>query len=155
MKTDETTKTTLASEELIQALNQVHSVMVAQLQLVIDENMNSGDMLSESLAKAMADEAMPIDVKNMLLPAFLRLQTRDIMQQQLCGLHKIIQQTQETLASFAKAKNKADNLQKVTALPDQIYDTYVMKQQRDTHKKALGLPVEESREQADIDLDFF
>ena len=77
------------------------------------------------------------------------------MQQQLCGLHKIIQQTQETLAACAVAKSKPAQLQKVSDLPAQIYDTYVMKQQRDTHKKALGLPVEDGLEQADVDLDFF
>ncbi|MDX1669635.1 MAG: hypothetical protein R3194_09470, partial [Limnobacter sp.] len=153
--TNQTTNPSLVSEDLIQALNQVHSVMVAQLQLVIDENMSSGDLLSESLAKAMADEAMPTEIKNLLLPAFLRLQTRDIMQQQLCGLHKIIQQTQETLAACVGSGSKAEPLQKVSALPEQIYETYVMKQQRDTHKKALGLPVEEDAGQAGVDLDFF
>lgn len=143
------------SDDLINALSQVHSVMVAQLQLVINENLDSGDLLSETLAKAMADEKMPADVKNMLLPAFLRLQTRDIMQQQLVGLHKVIQQTQETLAKCVKSPDTSKRWQKVADLPDAIFDTYVMKQQRDTHKRALGLPVEESMEQSDVDLDFF
>lgn len=143
------------SNDLIKALSQVHSVMVAQLQLVINENLDSGDLLSETLAKAMADDKMPADVKSMLLPAFLRLQTRDIMQQQLVGLHKVIQQTQETLNACIKSSNSDKPWQQVNELPDAIYDTYVMKQQRDTHRKALGLPVEESAEQSDVDLDFF
>jgi hypothetical protein len=143
------------SNDLIKALSQVHSVMVAQLQLVIDENLDSGDLLSESLAKAMADEKMPGEVKNMLLPAFLRLQTRDIMQQQLVGLHKVIQQTQETLTACIQAPDSERPWARVSDLPDAIFDTYVMKQQRDTHRRALGLPVQESQQESDADLDFF
>lgn len=139
--------------EFVTKMGLLNQILCDQLQLVIEENLHGGDLVSNGIGDVLEDARLPPELKAKLLPVFVRMQNKDIMHQQLTGIkiafRLILRQLKVASLSFEKGDT---TLPDVGALIDQLYDTYVMQAQRNVHKQALG---EEAESVEEGGLDFF
>lgn len=137
---------------LLKTISQLNSILMRQIELIAFENSEGGDLVSNTLGEILdGDSSDGASICSRLMPAFERMQTVDIIQQQLVGVRKALGMLNRTLEECLKADAEGEEWPDVRGLLDEVYATYVMKQQRDVHDQALGREVSLAEDTSDIE----
>lgn len=125
--------------DLIEAISQLNTILNDQLALVQTENNSAGEFIASGVRHIMNN---PPDNKSemaiALMPVIERLQTKDIMSQQILQVQTALVKLNALLDECRLCLRKGDAMPDVSSVIQSVFDGYVMQQQRDAHMRAIG-----------------